>query len=413
MTASRTTASRHAPWGGVIALGLTQITSWGSLYYLFALLMQPLQRELQIDKTWIVGAFSVALLLSGLQAPKVGAWIDRHGGRAPMVAGSLLAVAGLLLLSQVGSAWQLYAVWALLGVAMAMTLYEPAFAVITRAFPRDYRKAITVLTLFGGLASTVFWPLTQALIDGLGWRHAVQVLAAINLLVCVPLHLWLLPGAQPAPQRPVGASAGGASAASAVRSHSLAEVLRDPRFHLLAAAFTANVLVFSALAVHLIAMLQTKGMSAAEAAALGAMIGPMQVLGRLLEISIGRRFSAQAVGVVAMSLLPLSLLLLALFDLPAAGFLLFALLYGTGNGVMTIVRGALPADLWGAANYGAVNGALAAPALIAKAAGPLVAALVFSATGSYGWVLAILIATGTLAVALLLVAIRWRRHVRR
>jgi MFS family permease len=156
-------------------------------------------------------------------------------------------------------------------------------------------------------------------------------------------------------------------------------------------------------------MLQTKGMSAAEAAALGAMIGPMQVLGRLLEISIGRRFKAQSVGVVAMSLLPLSLLLLALVDLPAAGFLLFALLYGTGNGVMTIVRGALPADLWGAANYGAVNGALAAPALIAKAAGPLVAALVFSATGSYGWVLAILIATGALAVALLLVAIRWRR----
>lgn len=405
MTASRTTASRHAPWGGVMALGLTQITSWGSLYYLFALLMQPLQRELQIDKTWIVGAFSVALLLSGLLAPKVGAWIDRHGGRAPMVAGSLLAVAGLLLLSQVSSAWQLYAVWALLGVAMAMTLYEPAFAVITRAFPRDYRKAITVLTLFGGLASTVFWPLTQALIDGLGWRHAVQVLAAINLLVCVPLHLWLLPGAQPAPQPAASATA----SAAPTRSHSLAEVLRDPRFHLLAAAFTANVLVFSALAVHLIAMLQAKGMSAAEAAALGAMIGPMQVLGRLLEISIGRRFSAQAVGVVAMSLLPLSLLLLALFDLPAAGFLLFALLYGTGNGVMTIVRGALPADLWGAANYGAVNGALAAPALIAKAAGPLVAALVFSATGSYGWVLAILIATGALAVALLLVAIRWRR----
>jgi MFS family permease len=408
MNARRTTASRHAPWGGVVALGLTQITSWGSLYYLFALLMQPLQRELQIDKTWIVGAFSVALLLSGVLAPKIGAWIDRHGGRAPMVAGSLLAAAGLLLLSQVGSAWQLYAVWALLGVAMAMTLYEPAFAVITRAFPRDYRKAITVLTLFGGLASTVFWPLTQALIDGLGWRPAVQVLAAINLLVCVPLHLWLLPGAQPAPRPAASATAGAAS----TRSHSLAEVLRDPRFHLLAAAFTANVLVFSALAVHLIAMLQTKGMSAAEAAALGAMIGPMQVLGRLLEISIGRRFKAQSVGVVAMSLLPLSLLLLALVDLPAAGFLLFALLYGTGNGVMTIVRGALPADLWGATNYGAVNGALAAPALIAKATGPLVAALVFSATGSYGWVLAILIATGTLAVALLLVAIRWRRAVR-
>lgn len=404
MTASVRSHAQRDPWGRVVALGLTQITSWGSMYYLFALLMQPLQRELQIDKTWIVGAFSAALLLSGLLAPKVGAWIDRHGGRAPMVAGSLLAVAGLLLLSQVVHAWQLYAVWALLGVAMAMTLYEPAFAVITRAFPFGYRKAITVLTLFGGLASTVFWPLTQLLIDALGWRHAVQVLAAINLLVCVPLHLWLLPGARAQP-----ASHG---AALPARSHSLTEVLRDPRFYLLAAAFTANVLVFSAIAVHLIAMLQAKGMSAAEAAALGAMIGPMQVLGRLLEISVGRRFAAQSVGVVAMGLLPLSLLLLALFDLPAAGFLLFALLYGAGNGVMTIVRGALPADLWGAANYGAVNGALAAPALIAKAAGPLVAALVFSASGSYGTVLAILIATGTLAVALLLVAIRWRHPVR-
>lgn len=389
-------AQQREPWRLVIALGITQITSWGSVYYLFALLLQPVQRELALSKPLAVGAFSLALLISGLLAPRIGAWIDAHGGRRPMVLGSLLMAAGLFLLSQAHGAAAFYAVWALLGVAMALTLYDPAFAVVTRASTLNYRRAITVLTLFGGLASTVFWPLTQALIDELGWRGAVQVLALINLAVCVPLHLTLPSGERASP--PPGAAA--------APSLNVREVLRDPRFYLLAGAFTANILVFSAMAVHMIAMLEAKGMSAAQAAALGALIGPMQVAGRLAEIALARQLSVQRVGLAAAVLLPLSLLVFAGVDLHGAAFLLFAVLYGTGNGVMTIVRGAIAVELYGRDHYGAVNGALAAPVLVAKAAGPLLAALMFGAAGHYNGVLALLTAVAVLAVVLLWAATR-------
>jgi MFS family permease len=390
---------QREPWRLVVALGITQITSWGSVYYLFALLLQPVQRELSLSKPLAVGAFSLALLISGLLAPRVGAWIDAHGGRRPMVLGSLLMAAGLFLLSQVHGAAAFYAVWALLGVAMALTLYDPAFAVVTRAFTLNYRRAITVLTLFGGLASTVFWPLTQALIDELGWRGAVQVLALINLAVCVPLHLTLPRGPRPSALP---------GAVVAAPSRNVRQVLRDPRFYLLAGAFTANILVFSAMAVHMIAMLEAKGMSAAQAALLGALIGPMQVAGRLAEIGLARRLSVQQVGLAAAAFLPLSLLVFATIDLNTALFLLFAVLYGTGNGVMTIVRGAIPVELYGRDHYGAVNGAMAAPVLVAKAAGPLLAALMFSATGHYNGVLALLTAVAVLAVVLLWAATRRR-----
>jgi cyanate permease len=210
----------------------------------------------------------------------------------------------------------------------------------------------------------------------------------------VPLHAFL-----PAGERP-------ARAAGTTPSRNVAEVLRDPRFYLLAGAFTANVLVFSAMAVHMIAMLESKGMSAAHAAALGALIGPMQVAGRIAEVGLARRFTVQQVGLAATALLPLSLLLFATTDLDTALFVLFAVLYGTGNGVMTIVRGAIPAELYGRDHYGAVNGALAAPVLVAKAAGPLVAALMYAAAGHYNGVLILLIAAGTLAVVLLWIATR-------
>lgn len=362
------------PWGAVLALGITQITAWGTIFYLFPLIMEPLQTALDAGKTAVVGAFSVALLLSGLLAPVVGRLIDRSGGRALMAAGSLLAALALAGLGQVTSIAQLYLAWAVLGVAMACTLYEPAFAVLTRAFTRNHRRAITVLTLFGGFASTVFWPLGQALINAFGWRDTAVIFGAMNLLVCFPLHLRGLPAAETVlvplldPPRP---------------SQSVREAVRDPAFHLLAAAFTANILVFSATSVHLLAMLVAKGLTATQAAAFGALIGPMQVLGRLTEMAFGQRAAPSRVGMIAMGLLPASLLVLVLAGASAWSFVAFAVLYGAGNGVMTIVRGTIPVELYGREHYGAVNGALAAPVLIAKAAGPLVAALALIVADDY------------------------------
>jgi MFS family permease len=392
--------SSHEPWGAVLALGVTQITAWGTIYYLFALLMEPLQAALGASKSTVVGAFTVSLLISGVLAPFVGRSIDRRGGRVLMAAASLLAAGSLVALAHVQTLPQLYLAWALLGVAMAGTLYEPAFAVVTRAFVNNHRRAIAVLTLFGGFASTVFWPLGQTLISALGWRDTAMIFGALNLAVCVPLHLFALPQATAAAPRP---------SASGTRSQSLGEALHDPTFYLLAASFTVNALVFSGTAVHMLAMLAAKGLTAGHAAALGALIGPMQVVGRLAEMAFGQRVSASSVGMIAMGLLPLSLLLFVLSGADLWSFVAFALLYGAGNGVMTIVRGTVPVELYGRDHYGAVNGAMAAPVLVAKAAGPLVAAIAWTLSGDYDTVALWLASLALTAMVFFTLAVRRRR----
>jgi MFS family permease len=390
-----------ASFGTVAALGVAQIVSWGSLFYAFGFLIGPLAEASGADRSVVVGAFSLGLLVSGVLAAPVGGLIDRVGGRGVMTAGSLAGGLLLALLSRVDSTPALFAVWAGLGAAMAATLYDPAFAVLTRLFAANYRRAITALTLFGGLASTVFWPLTQWLIGALGWRDALLVLAAINLVVCVPVHWWVLP-------RDGGAMRSGAARAAGRGAFRAA--LRTPVFYLLALAFTGNSLVFSAMQVHLMSMLQAKQLTAAAAAWVGAMIGPMQVAGRVLELAFAARLPASAVGIIAMALLPLSLAVLALAGVQWWLLVVFAVLYGIGNGVMTIVRGAIPAELFGREAYGAINGAMAAPVLVAKAAGPLVAALLFVALGGYDATLTVLIALGAASAAVFVLATRARRE---
>jgi MFS family permease len=397
---SAPSTSRPEPWGAVLALGITQITAWGSIYYLFPLVMEPLQDALGASKSAVVGAFTGALLLSGMLAPVVGRFIDRRGGRALMAAGSLLAALSLAALGHVTTLAQLYVVWGLLGVAMAGTLYEPAFAVLTRAFVTNHRRAIAVLTLFGGFASTVFWPLGQMLINAYGWRDAAMLFGVINLVVCVPLHLTVLPKGD-ARTATAGDAAG--------TSHSLGDAVRDPTFHLLAAAFTVNAFVFSAMSVHLLAMMVAKGFSATQAATLGALIGPMQVLGRLSEMSVGQRLAPSSVGAIAMSLLPASVLLFVFAGDSTWSFIIFAVLYGAGNGVMTIVRGTVPVELYGRDHYGAVNGAMAAPVLIAKAVGPLAAAVAWTVLQDYDAVALLLAAVAFSSLVFFGWAVRRRR----
>lgn len=399
-TPSPDEASGH--WGTVVALGATQLVSWGSTYYAFAILMQPLQRELGAGKSAIVGAFSLSLVVSGLLSTWIGARIDRHGGRAVMGIGSGGAVLALLALSTVHSIGQMYAVWAVLGAVMAATLYEPAFTVIAHAFKRDYRRAVTALTLIAGFASTIFWPLDQALVDALGWRDALRVLAALNLIVCVPLHFLALPRGGAA--RAAGAAPSTTPAATAARSggdaKGLRDVLRLPQFWWLAAAFVTNNVVFAAMSVHIVAILQSKGVTATTAAAIAAMVGPMQVLGRIAEFSVARRMTPRRVGLIAVWMLPVGIAVCLMAGAQFWLLALFAALYGASNGVMTIVRGVVPAELFGRAHYGAVNGALTAPTLFARAAAPLLASLLWSAFGSYDAVLAVLVATAIVSALL-------------
>ena len=393
----------RASFRTICALGIAQIISWGSLYYAFSFLIAPLMEASGGDKPSVFAAFSFGLLISGLLSAPVGALIDRVGGRGVMTAGSIAGAVLLALLSQVQSVFALYAVWAGLGVVMAATLYDPAFAVITRLFASNYRRAITTLTLFGGFASTVFWPLTQFLIAEVGWRNALLVLALLNFAVCAPLHWWVLPGSGGTSRsRLAGAAAPGAFRAA----------LRTPIFYLLTIAFTGNALVFSATQVHLMSMLQDKQLSAASAALVGAMIGPMQVTGRVLELVFASRLSASAIGILAMAFLPLSLWLLGIAGVQWPLLVAFAVIYGIGNGVMTIVRGAIAAELFGREAYGAINGAMAAPVIVAKAAGPLVAALLFVWLGGYDRTLLVLIVIGVVSTGVFVLSTRASRHGR-
>lgn len=437
MTADTAKDPAQGTWVVIVALGITQIVGWGTIFYSFSVLLESAQQALGASRSTVVGAFSVALLTTGVCATWAGRIIDRHGGRWLMTGGSVAAGALLMAMGRVESVAAFYGVWALLGVAMSACLYEPAFAVITKAFGSGYRRAMTALTLIAGFASTVFWPLSQWLLALLGWRDTLLVLGAMNLLVSAPLHLFCLPRSVPragaghgarAAVTPdpsaaaaasarvdasgaAGASAGtvasGASGAPGVaatsgtsepprtgpgrRSLSFSEVLRDPRFYWLAGASVCNAMVFSSLSVHLIPLLQAKGLTAAAAAGVGALIGPMQVAGRVVEFTFARNVSSRRVGLVALSILPLGLVALWLGGREASAYVLFGVLYGVGNGVMTIVRGAIPVELFGRDHYGAVGGALAGMGMVAQASAPFLASLVWGAFGGYDPVVLMLI----------------------
>ena len=382
------------PWRLVWVFAVTQIVSWGSLYYAFSVLLVPMEQDLGWDRNTLVGAFSLSMLCAAIGSWPAGALIDRYGGRMLMSVGSLSAAGLLALLAQTHSILSFYLIWTGLGFAMAAVLYEPAFAVIYQSFKEDGKRAVTALTLAAGFASTLFWPLTQALVEPLGWRATVSALALLNLLICLPLHALVVPARGPelaarrAPQDRVFAPAA---------------LLRSGTFWLLAIAFTANMLAFAALSVHLIPLLGERGLSGSVAVSLAALVGPMQVAGRVVEYTLGRRVSVFRSGLVALALLPLGMLLLLFggtsLTLLAAGLLL----YGASNGVMTIVRAAVPAELFGRAHYGSINGALSAPVIMSRAAAPIAASWLWTPERGYGpllWALA-------MAAALAVVCFYW------
>ena len=393
-------ATAQRRWSVVAALGVTQVVSWGSVYYAFAVVMDEAGRDLGASAPAVVGAYSVALLVSGLVAAPVGRHIDRHGARRAMTAGSVGAALLLAAFSQVTTVWALYSVWAGLGAVMGLVLYEPAFASLALVFRENLRKAITVLTLAGGFASTVFWPLTQWLATALGWRDAVLVLAAINLAVCVPLHALYLP----ATGRPADAPRGAADDAAG-----RARLVADRRFRWLAAAFTLNMLAFAAMGLHLLAMLKDQGFSPEKAAWLAALVGPMQVAGRIVEFAFAHRASPAKAGEIALFAFPVSLAILAFAGGSAWSVVAFAILYGASNGVMTIVRGTVPVEIWGRDGYGGLTGLMATPVLLARAAGPFAAAGVLGLAGNYRDVTLFLAAVGVFSWAAFAMAVRPRR----
>ncbi|HJV50034.1 MAG TPA: MFS transporter [Noviherbaspirillum sp.] len=389
------------PWRVVRLLAVTQIVSWGSLYYAFAIVAHDIQREFGWSTQVVFGAYSWSLLAAGLASTPVGMLIDRIGGRAVMSCGSLLAGAGMIALAFAHSVALYFAAWSMIGVAMAMVLYEAAFATINREFLLQARKGISVLTLFGGLASTVFWPLTLKLNGVLGWRDTFLIYGALHLALCAPLHALLVAGRRRrAPQTGTQGQA---------RDYTLREALRDPVFWKLAFAFATNMFIFSALSVHLIPLLQRFGHPAATAVTVAALIGPMQVAGRIGEMAFAHRVPPQAIGRLTFACLPVALLALLLFGEYRFAIAGFCMLYGLGNGILTIVRGTVPQSLFGRENYGAISGALAGPSLLAKAAGPLAMAAFVEGTPSPHWMLGILLLVALASLACFIAAVRARR----
>ncbi|TFW09851.1 MFS transporter [Oxalobacteraceae bacterium OM1] len=390
-----------SPWKIVYLLAVTQVVSWGSLYYAFSIVAHDIRQEFGWSTELVFGAFSLSLLVSGLASTPAGMLLDRFGGRWVMGAGSLLAGGGLLLLATTHEPVQYFAAWILIGVAMALALYDAAFATINREFFADARKGISVLTLFGGLASTVFWPLTLKLNTAVGWRDTFMVFGIVHLALCLPLHLLLPVSAR----RPRAA----ADAAGAARDYTLREALRDATFWKLAFAFSANVFIFSALSAHLIPMLQRFGHSAGIAVLAASLIGPMQVAGRLGEMTFARHVAPQNVGKVVFGLLPVALLALTALGEFQLAIAAFCILYGVSNGILTIVRGTIPQTLFGREHYGAISGAMSGPGLIAKAGGPLIAAAFVGAHQTPTLLLGVLFAVSVVSLLCYLAAIRSER----
>lgn len=328
-------------------------------------------------KTDVYLLASMALVVAALSAYPVGVLIDRGRGRRVMGLGSLLAGLGFLAWSQVQAAWQLYPVFLLLGLVQAMTLYDAAFAVVARLSGADARRAITALTLWGGFASTVLVPVAQLLLDAVGWRGTLVALGignfAIAVLVTVILAERLLD-----PPRGKAVPTAHSPAGNPVRW-----VAAKPAFWLLLVSFAVHTGVFSALSYHLYPLLMERGFEAAAVVGAIAVIGPAQVAGRIAVSALAGRLPIRRLGSVIVAGLPLAVLPLSISGSNLLMVYLFAALYGAANGIMTIVRGMAVPEMLTREGYGAINGAMGAPAMASKAAAPVLGALVWQAFGSY------------------------------
>ena len=353
-------------------LSLPQLITWGSVFYTFSLLVAPLEAELDMTRAQSSVAFSLALLAEGAGAWLVGRWIDRGHERAVMALGSLWVGTGLLAHSFVTSLWAFYAVWVWLGLGLAATLYTPAFAVVTRRFPQEFRRAIITLTFLGGLASTVFIPLSSWWIELWGWRHALWALAAIQLLLCAPLHAWLLQGAAPKHSHH--------ATPHALRP--VRQVLKAP-FWLLALFMVLMMSVTSALPAHMINLLQEAGLPPAWVVAIPAAIGVIQVIGRFVLFVFERHWNVHTANRWIPSLIPAGLLALVVGGVTPWAALVFVVFFGLGNGLNTIVKGTAMAQYVSTAHVGQLNGLLGMPIALARAAAPLTLGVLWSPTEGY------------------------------
>lgn len=376
-------------WVLVVMLGITQTITWGIVYYGFTVFLPVLEADRGWSRGQMSGAFSIAMLLSGLGAAPVGRWLDARGPRVLMTVGSIAATVLMLALSQVQTLLQYYVVWALTGIVMSTVLYEPAFAVVTAWFERHRARAITAVTLMAGFASTIFMPIEAWLIELQGWRPALVTLAAFLAVTTILPHALLLrrrpedigehlDGDPPAP----GESDKPASGRAGRPPVSVSAAIAEPAFRWLAVAFSLSTIVNIAIGVHLVAYLQDRAFDPGFAATATGLIGAMQVAGRIVLMLLGERLPLRVVSAVVLAIQPLSIVVLLLAP-SVAGVFAFIFLFGTMKGALTLIRPSVVVALYGRARYATMAGALAAFVMGATALAPISAGAAFDIMHSY------------------------------
>jgi MFS family permease len=373
----------------VAALGTTQTLAWASSYYLPAILADDMAAAVGVSRAWVFGAFSASLLLSALIGPAIGRMIDRRGAVVLVISNLVLAI-GLVALSGCNGIASLFAAWGLLGIGMGLGLYDAAFATLTGIYGHNARGPITGITLIAGFASTVGWPLSALLDAQIGWRGTCVAWAAMHLVIALPLNVLFVPRV----------------------SHRAIDGQHDPvtwqprkDMVLLAYVFAASWFVTAAMAAHLPALIERMGATTAQAVAAAAVVGPAQVAARLAEFVIMRRMHPLVSARIAASMHPVGAAILALLGTPAA--VLFALLHGAGNGLLTIARGTVPLALFGPHRYGARTGLIGAPARAAQAAAPLAFGILLDRMGAE-----VLLVSGGLCLSALAALVMLRPRAR-
>jgi len=371
----------------ILALGTTQTLAWASSVYLPALVADPIAHDLGISANWIFGAYSGALVIAGLLGPRIGRQIDRIGGRPVLSFSNLMLAGGLALLAFTQSIPVLVAAWVLLGVGMGYGLYDAAFGALGRIYGEAARGAITGITLMAGFASTIGWPLTAYGLAHIGWRDTCLAWAAAHIVIGLPLNLLMLPRVP--------------DAKAATKDEPNPHIPIDRTMALLALAFALVWIVTGAMAAQFPRILEAAGASHLEAVAAGALIGPAQVLARVVEISFLSRYHPIVSARLAFVMHPIGALIMALAGGGAAASV-FAIFHGAGNGVITIARGTLPLAIFGPRNFGYRLGLLGAPARMAQAPAPLIFGLLIDWMGARVLIVSSALSLAAL-VALLLV----------
>lgn len=407
----------------VCTIGIVQIITWGTSFYSLGVLGKPIVENTGWSNSIIYAGLTVGLLTAALISTTIGAAIDRYGARTIMSLGCVILAVTLVWLSRVDTPATYLMAWAAVGVGMRLTLYDAAFAAMVEISPHNGRRAIAFLTLFGGFASTVFWIVGHELVTQYGWRQTYLIFAGLNLLVCVPLCYFGLSRREANNKEAGGAGAAGGQPAATTASPPkpspattrppLQGSARTVAMILFCVVMSGNAIVFGVGAVHLVGLIEASGVALALAVTIASFKGVAQVAGRVWEIIWGHKIAPVSMGRLAIGLLPISFLVLLMSGSDWLTAAAFTAIFGVSNGLVTVVRGAVPLALFGPDGYGTILGVIATPVLFFNAISPMLFALIIDAFGYRAgtWILLVVAVASTLAMEIM--ASWYRRHLSR